>query len=93
MKILSTAVIALSLAYFSSRYADDVWYQTAPMLVVAYAIMFFPLALVGVRASVAQAPPGLAPRGATAAGSGVDYSHACSRNIRAERTGLGARSS
>ena len=52
-------VIALSLAYFSSRYADDLWYQTAPMLVVAYAIMFFPLALVAVRASVAQAPPGL----------------------------------
>jgi len=52
-------VIALSLAYFSSRYADDLWYQTAPMLVMAYAIMFFPLALVGVRASIAQAPPGL----------------------------------
>lgn len=52
-------VIALALSYFSSRYADDVWYQTAPMLVMAYAIMFFPLALVGVRASVAQAPPGL----------------------------------
>jgi iron(III) transport system permease protein len=29
------------------------------MLVVAYAIMFFPLALVGVRTSVAQAPAGL----------------------------------
>ena len=29
------------------------------MLILAYAIMFFPLALVGVRASVAQAPPGL----------------------------------
>jgi iron(III) transport system permease protein len=52
-------VIALSLAYFSERYADGLWYQTAPMLVVAYAIMFFPLALVGVRASVAQAPVGL----------------------------------
>jgi len=52
-------VIALSLSYFSSRYADDLWYQTAPMLVLAYAILFFPLALVGVRASVAQAPPGL----------------------------------
>ena len=52
-------VIALSLAYFSETYADGLWYQTAPMLVVAYAIMFFPLALVGVRASVAQAPPGL----------------------------------
>jgi len=52
-------VIALSLTYFSERYADGLWYQTAPMLVVAYAIMFFPLALVGVRASVAQAPVGL----------------------------------
>jgi iron(III) transport system permease protein len=52
-------VIALSLSYFSSRYANDLWYQTTPMLVLAYAIMFFPLALVGVRASVAQAPPGL----------------------------------
>ena len=52
-------VIALSLTYFSETYADGIWYQTAPMLVVTYAIMFFPLALVGVRASVAQAPPGL----------------------------------
>jgi iron(III) transport system permease protein len=29
------------------------------MLILAYAILFFPLALVGVRASVAQAPVGL----------------------------------
>ncbi|HSZ39916.1 MAG TPA: iron ABC transporter permease [Trebonia sp.] len=52
-------VIALSLSYFSERYGDGIGYQTAPMLVLAYAIMFFPLALVGVRASVAQAPAGL----------------------------------
>jgi iron(III) transport system permease protein len=52
-------VIALSLSYFSERYGDGIGYQTAPMLVIAYAIMFFPLALVGVRASVAQVPPGL----------------------------------
>ena len=52
-------VIALSLAYFSEHYLGGLWYQTAPMLVGAYAIMFFPLALVGVRASVAQSPPGL----------------------------------
>ena len=52
-------VIALALAYFSERYANGIWYQSAPMLVVAYAIMFFPLALVGVKASVAQAPVGL----------------------------------
>ena len=52
-------VIALSLTYFSETYADGIWYQSSPMLVATYAIMFFPLALVGVRASVAQAPPGL----------------------------------
>ena len=34
-------------------------YQTAPLLVLAYAIMFFPLALVCVRASVAQSPVSL----------------------------------
>ncbi len=52
-------VIALSLSYFSERYGDGIGYQTAPMLILAYAIMFFPLALVGVRASVVQAPRGL----------------------------------
>ena len=52
-------VIALSLAYFSESYTGGLWYQTAPMLVLTYAIMFFPLALVGVRASLAQAPAGI----------------------------------
>ena len=52
-------VIALSLAYFSEHYLGGWFYRTAPMLVGAYAIMFFPLALVGVRASVSQSPPGL----------------------------------
>jgi iron(III) transport system permease protein len=49
-------VIALALSYFSERYAHAFAYQTAPMLILAYAILFFPLALVGVRASVAYAP-------------------------------------
>jgi iron(III) transport system permease protein len=52
-------VIALSLSYFSERYGDGIGYQSAPMLILAYAIMFFPLALVALRASVAQAPAGL----------------------------------
>jgi iron(III) transport system permease protein len=51
-------VIALALSYFSERYADGFLYQSAPLLVIAYAILFFPLALVGVRASIAQAPVG-----------------------------------
>jgi iron(III) transport system permease protein len=52
-------VIALALTYFSERYAAGLLYQSSTMLIAAYAIMFFPLALVAVRASVAQAPPGL----------------------------------
>ena len=52
-------VIALALSYFTERYAGGFLYQTAPLLILAYAIMFFPLALVGVRASVAQAPVSL----------------------------------
>ena len=52
-------VIALALSYFTNRYANGFGYQSAPLLIVAYAIMFFPLALVGVRASVAYAPVNL----------------------------------
>jgi iron(III) transport system permease protein len=52
-------VIALALSYFAERYADGLGYQTAPLLILAYTIMFFPLALVGVRASVAHAPVSL----------------------------------
>jgi iron(III) transport system permease protein len=52
-------VIALALSYFCERYAGGFLYQSAPLLVLAYAILFFPLALVCVRTSVAQAPRGL----------------------------------
>jgi iron(III) transport system permease protein len=52
-------VIALSISYFSERYANGLFYQSAPLLVLAYAVLFFPLALIGVRASVAQAPVSL----------------------------------
>jgi iron(III) transport system permease protein len=56
---LPGVVIALAFAYFTERYAKGFLYQSAPLLVLAYAILFFPLALVSVRASVAQAPPAL----------------------------------
>jgi iron(III) transport system permease protein len=52
-------VIALALSYFSVRYADSFGFGTPPLLILAYVILFFPLALVGVRASVAHAPVGL----------------------------------
>jgi iron(III) transport system permease protein len=55
-------VIALSLVFFTTRYAFGL-YQTSLSLVIAYAIMHFPLALVCVNASVAQAPAQLADVG------------------------------
>ena len=55
---LPGVVIALALVFFAEHYAP-VLYQRSPLLVVAYALLFFPLALVAVRASVAQAPVGL----------------------------------
>jgi len=52
-------VIALALSYFTERYLGGFGYQTAPLLILAYAIMFFPLALVGIKASLARAPVSL----------------------------------
>lgn len=51
-------VVALGLVAFSVRYALSL-YQSALELIVAYAILFLPLAVVGVRSAMAQAPPGL----------------------------------
>jgi iron(III) transport system permease protein len=49
-------VIALALSYFVERYASGFLYQSAWLLTLAYAILFFPLAVVAVRASVMRAP-------------------------------------
>jgi iron(III) transport system permease protein len=51
-------VVALGLVAFTVRYALSL-YQSSLELIVAYAILFLPLALVGVRAAMAQAPPRL----------------------------------
>jgi len=51
-------VVALGLVAFSVRHALSL-YQSAFELIVAYAILFLPLAVVGVRSAMAQAPPGL----------------------------------
>ncbi len=52
-------VIALSAAYVTTHFLDGRWYQTTPLLIVVYAVMFFPMAVVSVRAAVARAPVGL----------------------------------
>lgn len=48
-------VVALALTYVVGRYLDFL-YQSPELLVVAYSMIFFPLAIVAVRASVAGAP-------------------------------------
>ena len=59
---LPGVVIALSLVFFATRYVFAL-YQTSALLVLAYAILHFPLALICVRTSMAQAPPRLAQVG------------------------------
>ncbi len=49
-------VVALALVYFSIRLVPE-WYQTVPVLVAAYAMLFLPRAVVSVRASLEQSPP------------------------------------
>jgi iron(III) transport system permease protein len=52
-------VIALALTYFTEQYLNSAGYQTALLLIICYTIMFFPLALVGVKAAIARAPASL----------------------------------
>jgi iron(III) transport system permease protein len=52
-------VAAFALSYFTERYGAGFLYQSTALLVLCYAIMFFPLALVGVKASLARAPASL----------------------------------
>ncbi|GAB1646638.1 ABC transporter permease [Krasilnikovia sp. MM14-A1259] len=49
-------VVALALVTVSIRIVPDL-YQTIPLVVAAYAILFLPRAVVSVRAALAQAPP------------------------------------
>ena len=49
-------VIAFALTYFVEIYAHGIGYGTSALLIICYSIMFFPLALVGVKASLARAP-------------------------------------
>lgn len=52
-------LIALSLTFLAVHYLRGL-YQTGLLLVIGYAILFFPLALVGVRSSASRAAPALA---------------------------------
>ncbi|HEX5502667.1 MAG TPA: ABC transporter permease subunit, partial [Thermomicrobiales bacterium] len=51
-------VIALALVFVTVHFARPL-YQTTPLLVAGYAILFLPMAMVGVRSALAQAAPAL----------------------------------
>ena len=51
-------VVALSLVFFGIRYANPL-YQTMTMLVIAYVILFLPVALSSMRPSLLQVNPHL----------------------------------
>jgi iron(III) transport system permease protein len=49
-------VVALAFVYVTEHYAAGSLYESPALLIAAYSVMFFPLALVAVRASLAQSP-------------------------------------
>nr|MBA3524162.1 iron ABC transporter permease [Geodermatophilaceae bacterium] len=51
-------VVALSLVFFAVNYAF-VLYQGVPLVLLAYAVLFLPLAVAGVASSATQSPPAL----------------------------------
>ena len=51
-------VVALSLVFLAVRYAEPL-YQRTPVLVLAYVVLFLPLAVGAVHSSAAQSPPAL----------------------------------
>lgn len=55
-------VIALAFVFFGTQYAPAL-YQTMPMLIVAYVILFVPQAVGSTRASLLQVPPSLEEAG------------------------------
>jgi iron(III) transport system permease protein len=57
-RALPGIVIALALVSFSIRLVHPL-YQTHALLVVAYAILFLPLALIAIRSTLVQVPPRL----------------------------------
>ena len=58
VQALPGVVVALAMVYVTSRYLGSL-YQSPELLVLAYALMFFPLGLVALTASVARASPRL----------------------------------
>ncbi|MGW7002073.1 ABC transporter permease [Streptomyces sp. NPDC054933] len=57
-RALPGIAVALAVVFFAIRYAQPL-YQQPPLLIAGYAVLFFPLALTAVRASLAHVPHGV----------------------------------
>jgi iron(III) transport system permease protein len=57
-RALPGIAVALAVVFFAIHYAQPV-YQAPPLLVAAYVVLFFPLALTAVRACLSQVPHGV----------------------------------
>ena len=51
-------VVALALVFFSVRFLEP-WYQRVPVLILAYLVLFAPLAVGSIRSAVLQSSPAL----------------------------------
>jgi iron(III) transport system permease protein len=63
-------VVALALISLTVQFLPPL-YQSLPLLALAYAILFLPLALVGIRAALSQIPPRLEEVARSLGGTGV----------------------
>ena len=82
-------VVALALISMTAQWAGPL-YQSPGLLIVAYAILFLPLALVSVRATLAQIPPGLEEAARSLGKSGVQAAWRIVAPLAANGFGAGA---
>jgi iron(III) transport system permease protein len=82
-------VVALALISLTVQWAGPL-YQSPALLVVAYAILFLPLALVSVRATLAQIPPGLEEVGRSLGQNGAEVAWRVVTPLAANGLGAGA---
>ncbi len=81
--------VALALISLSVRYVQPL-YQTLPLLALAYAILFLPLALVSARAALAQIPPALEEAARALGDSGLSAAWRVVLPLAANGLGAGA---
>jgi iron(III) transport system permease protein len=82
-------VVALALISLSVRFVQPL-YQSLPLLALAYAVLFLPLALVSVRAALVQIPPSLEEAARALGESGLSAAFRVVLPLAANGLGAGA---